>query len=94
MTHLTRTMLALACLCLALPALAQSPQLADSKPRQFSRDIRLTEVLNHRWTDELVTYTLDFPAPDDSRPAVNTILCPPGFERCRGALPVGQLSSA
>ena len=62
MTQFTRTMLALACLCLALPALAQSPKPADGKPRQFSRDIRLTEVLNHRWTDELVTYTLDFPA--------------------------------
>ncbi len=37
-------------------------------------------------------YTLDYPAPDDSRPPVNTILCPPGFERCRGALPVGQLT--
>jgi L-aspartate oxidase len=39
-------------------------------------------------------YTLDYPAPDESRLPMNTILCPPGFERCRGALPVGQLSSA
>ena len=49
-------------LCLAPPSLAQTARLADGKPRQFSRDIRLTDVLNHRWTDELVTYTLEFPA--------------------------------
>ena len=47
---------------LALLALAESPKLADGKPRQFSRDIRLTDVLNHKWVDELVTYTLEFPA--------------------------------
>jgi hypothetical protein len=57
-----RPIVAVVCLCLSLPALAQSPKLADGKPRQFSRDIRLTDVLNHRWVDELVTYTLDFPA--------------------------------
>ncbi len=57
-----RPILAIVCLCLSLPALAQSPKLADGKRRQFSRDIRLTDVLNHRWVDELVTYTLDFPA--------------------------------
>jgi len=57
-----RTILTIACLCLALPALAQSPKLADGKPRQFSRDIRLADALNHRWVDELVTYNLDFPA--------------------------------
>ncbi len=61
MNH-TRMVLMIACLCLALPALAQSPDLADGKGRQFSRDIRLTDVLNHRWVDEMVTYTLDFPA--------------------------------
>ena len=61
MNH-TRTILMIASLCLALPALAQAPKLADGKPRQFSRNIRLTDVLNHRWVDELVTYTLDFPA--------------------------------
>jgi hypothetical protein len=58
----TRAILTILCLCLALPALAQSPKLADGKPRQFSRDIRLADVLNHKWVDELVTYTLDFPA--------------------------------
>lgn len=58
----TRTILAIICLCLALPALAEPPKLADAKPRQFSRDIRLTDVLNHKWVDELVTYTLEFPA--------------------------------
>jgi len=58
----TRTILTIVCLCLTPPALAQSPKLADGKRRQFSLDIRLTDVLNHRWVDELVTYTLDFPA--------------------------------
>jgi L-aspartate oxidase len=38
-------------------------------------------------------YTLDYPEPDPSHPPANTILCPPGFERCRGTLPVGQLGS-
>jgi hypothetical protein len=57
-----RMLFVIVCLCPALPALAQTPKLADGKPRQFSRDIRLTDVLNHRWTDELVTYTLEFPA--------------------------------
>ena len=56
----TRTILL--CLCLALPALAEPPKLADGKPRQFSRDLRLTDVVNHKWVDELVTYTLEFPA--------------------------------
>jgi L-aspartate oxidase len=37
-------------------------------------------------------YTLDYPEPDPSRAPANTVLCPPGFERCRGALPVGQLA--
>ena len=60
--NLTRSLLMIACLFLALPALAGAPNLADGKPRQFSRDIRLTDVLNHKWVDELVTYTLDFPA--------------------------------
>jgi len=58
----TRTLMAIVGLSLALPALAQTPKLADGKPRRFSRDIRLTDVLGHRWVDELVTYTLDFPA--------------------------------
>ena len=58
----TRTAVLLACLCLALPAWAQSPDLADGKARQFSRPIRLTDVLDHRWVDELVTYPLEFPA--------------------------------
>ena len=58
----TLTILMIGCLCLALPALAQSPKPADGKPRQFSRDIRLTDVLDHKWVDELVTYPLDFPA--------------------------------
>ncbi len=58
----TRAILLIVYQCLALPALAQPPKLADGKPRQFSRDIRLTEVLNHRWVNELVTYPLDFPA--------------------------------
>jgi hypothetical protein len=57
-----RTILMISCLCLALPALAESSKPADGRPRQFSRDIRLTDVLNHRWVDELVTYALDFPA--------------------------------
>jgi hypothetical protein len=57
-----RTILAIACLCPALPALAGPPKLTDGKPRQFSRDIRLTDVLNHKWVDELVTHALDFPA--------------------------------
>jgi L-aspartate oxidase len=39
-------------------------------------------------------YTLDFPLPDEARTPVNTILCPPGFERCRGTLPVGYLGQA
>ena len=56
------TILMIACQCLALPALAKSPELADGKGRQFSRSIRLADVLNHRWADELVTYKLDFPA--------------------------------
>jgi len=56
------TILTIAGLSLALPALAQSAKLANGKPRQFSRDIRLTDVLNHKWVDELVTYTLEFPA--------------------------------
>jgi len=59
--YIIRTILTIICLCLALPALAQPPKLADGKPRQFSRDIRLTDVLNHRWVDELVTYTLELP---------------------------------
>jgi len=57
----TRTILWTACLCLALRALAEGPKLADGKPRKFSREIRLTDVLNHKWADELVTYALDFP---------------------------------
>ncbi|MEA3366941.1 MAG: hypothetical protein U9R68_02360, partial [Planctomycetota bacterium] len=57
-----RTAVLLACLSLALPARAQSPDLADGKARQFSRSIRLTDVLDHRWVDELVTYDLEFPA--------------------------------
>ena len=32
MMHLTRTILTLACLCLALPAPAQSPQLPTASP--------------------------------------------------------------
>ncbi|MBM4042950.1 MAG: hypothetical protein FJ290_31055, partial [Planctomycetes bacterium] len=56
-----RMPLMLACLCLMLPALAEAPRMADGKPRQFSREIRLADVLNHKWTDELVTYAMDFP---------------------------------
>ena len=66
----SRTVLTIVGLCLALPALAQSPKLADGKPRQFSRDIRLSDVLNHKWADELVTYTLEFPA---KRATLNSI---------------------
>jgi len=57
-----RLLSTVACLCLALPAPAEPPKLADGKGRQFSRDIRLTDVLSHRWVDEIVTYDLDFPA--------------------------------
>jgi len=56
-----RTIVAIACLGLALAAGAEAPKLADGKPRQFSREIRLADVLNHKWADELVTYGLDFP---------------------------------
>jgi len=35
----TRTLLTMVCIGLALPALAQSPKLADGKARRFSRDI-------------------------------------------------------
>ena len=58
----SRIIVMVACLFLGLPVLAQSPELVDGKPRQFSRTIRLTDVLDHRWVDELVTYALDFPA--------------------------------
>ncbi|HUT59081.1 MAG TPA: hypothetical protein VNA25_14625 [Phycisphaerae bacterium] len=56
------TLLMITCPCLASPPAAKSPKLADGKGRQFSRDIRLTDVLNHKWVDELVTYDLDFAA--------------------------------
>ncbi|MGB2821257.1 MAG: hypothetical protein WBF17_09775, partial [Phycisphaerae bacterium] len=56
------TILTIAGPCLGLPVLAESPKLADGKGQQFSRNIRLKDVLNHRWVDELVTYDLDFPA--------------------------------
>jgi hypothetical protein len=57
----TRMIMAMVGLSLALPALAQSPKSADGKSRRFSREIQLTDVLGHRWVDELVTYTLSFP---------------------------------
>ncbi len=57
----TGWVLVIACLCLNLAAGAEGPKLADGKPRRFSRGIRLADVLNHKWTDELVTYALDFP---------------------------------
>jgi len=38
-------------------------------------------------------YTLDYPAPDDTHPPSNTVLCPPGYERCEGTLPVGTLGA-
>ncbi len=66
----TRALSAAACLCLALPAPAKSPKLADGEDRRFSRDIRLADVLNHKWADELVTYDLDFPA---GQAALNSI---------------------
>ncbi|MCX5677025.1 MAG: hypothetical protein NTX87_18710, partial [Planctomycetota bacterium] len=81
-----RTFLMIACLCPALPALAQSPKLADGKPRQFSRDIRLADVLNHRWVDELVTYNLDFPAEQATLDSIRL------YERERGKEIPFQLS--
>ena len=56
-------------------------------------DLIIRSALSRRESRGL-HYTLDYPTPDESRLPMNTILCPPGFERCRGALPVGQLSSA
>ena len=63
---LTVICLTVICLCLARPALAGSPpwppKFADGKPRQFSRDLPLTDVLDQRWVGEILTYTLAFPA--------------------------------
>ena len=59
--NLARTILTIARLCLACPALADGPNLADGKPRKFSREIRFTDVPNHKWTYEMV-YAVDFPA--------------------------------
>ena len=64
------TLLMITCSCLGSPAAAKSPKLADGKGRQFSRDIRLTDVLNHKWVDELVTYDLDFPAGQAARNSI------------------------
>jgi len=66
----SRIIVTVACLCLGLRVLAQSPKLVDGRPRQFSRTIRLTDVLDHRWVDELVTYALDFPG---ARATLNSI---------------------
>ena len=50
-----RTIAIVLCVCAALPAPAQTAKLADGKPRRFSHEIELTDVLGHRWVDELVT---------------------------------------
>ena len=64
--NLARLLLVVVCPCLALPALAEAPPwppgFADGKPRQFSRDLPLSDALEQRWVGEILTYTLDFPA--------------------------------
>jgi len=66
--NLARLLLVVVCPCLALPALALAeappwpPGFADGKPRQFSRDLPLSDALEQRWVGEILTYTLDFPA--------------------------------
>ena len=54
-------------------------------------DLIIRSALSRRESRGL-HYTLDHPAPDETRPPVNTVLCPPGFRGCRGTLPVGRLS--